>query len=1121
MAKNPCIETHAPHLAKRFDELVTSGISPKDAIIKVAIEDFEKLHKDLEGLKKKVDYKYVPKKYVTQNNDDATISANTDTTKAQTAPPIIPPAPPSGSVPTTSPTTPPSNDPTAAAEKSAKMAKDAEDAILKAGKKNIWAIFKRLALNRKTDIENVLNKTAKGVFANAAVENVSGSRAYADELFEGARDRIYARRLVKINKKIGSISLKINKAITNIDAKSRQALDEIIFHKRVISIDSNRDKKNKRIAAEIDTLKTQWKAEKDSKKKAELLKDIDKLRKQREDRPKHTRGFNKESSESAINGIEERLGKESFDDIMKRSEAYFEVRKEILIKMQEAGLISDATTDNLMDADYVERRFLEHILADNETYGQPSSLSSAQIKSLGDGSQGLVLMDSEVLLHAAYRSIENRIAQNRANKALYGAVIEEGFDQDVVVEAKFAKLKNGSYKLDKYGQRVLLDTPNGMKLIPFYNNGEKSGVFMRVKEAEQWNDSVKIQIIIGDVNIGAIGKIITGTSALKFFATLANPLFAIGNMARDFAKVLFLSTTYDKNILTAAPRLIANFTSKASQYTILKTTGVATDSFRQLVDDYTKYGGKFEFLHRDGKTDNLHKTMLKRKRNIIQNVGGAAYNLFENGMGFPGEISEISMRLVVFEKNRDTLIEEAGGESKISKEEMADINLVSANASRAIMDYNKGGLLTKWLDNFSPYLNASVVGFVSDVDYIKKNPKQWAAKMGMFGLHIAGLTLYNLMSSSQEERDNIPQYIKGNNFIIFIPGLNKNNKKEYRLIPKYQGLQPFAAIFEELTEAAYRMYNGEPQKDVGIPLGRLSETIATWSPIPMTPRATMLKMPPIVQAAYAYHTNYDLFRNSKIDYRFEKVPAKDEGLDNDKTARVFRVLGQMSSKLGKDFEISPSRAQNFTEKIITSPTTNFIVGDIYGIAEWATREHLIPREIKEAKKNTKTASIKNKFVREVDMEYLSKFKTKENSIEKEITADSDFQNGTMRLMITNGQTLGEVVEFVKALDISDAVKVTRLKRATDMYLAKDDAKTVPYYSELMDVKYIDGVQFPSPEEYALKMFDKFGPLDIKSDDFLDIQKSMIKMKVIKGNASYERFLVEYNRLHQKSQKVGK
>lgn len=54
---NPCITEHAPHLKDRFDELVKSGMSEREAGRKAAMEDFSKLDKELNAFKKSIGIK--------------------------------------------------------------------------------------------------------------------------------------------------------------------------------------------------------------------------------------------------------------------------------------------------------------------------------------------------------------------------------------------------------------------------------------------------------------------------------------------------------------------------------------------------------------------------------------------------------------------------------------------------------------------------------------------------------------------------------------------------------------------------------------------------------------------------------------------------------------------------------------------------------------------------------------------------------------------------------------------------------------------------------------------------------------------------------------------------------
>jgi hypothetical protein len=101
------------------------------------------------------------------------------------------------------------------------------------------------------------------------------------------------------------------------------------------------------------------------------------------------------------------------------------------------------------------------------------------------------------------------------------------------------------------------------------------------------------------------------------------------------------------------------------------------------------------------------------------------------------------------------------------------------------------------------------------------------------------------------------------------------------------------------------------------------------------------------------------------------------------------------------------------------------------------------------------------------------------------------------------------------------LQVTRLKKAADLIATKDDAKTVPFYGELMDVKYIDGLTFPTPEDKAVKAFDRFGGVDPNSEDFLQVIESAKKLKVITKGVSEERFRREYQRIFSQNQTEGK
>lgn len=1003
---------------------------------------------------------------------------------------------------------------------SQKMMVDTENEILKKGKTNWISKFKRYVLNRKTDLDKELNKSEKGQKARKYNENVSGSVSYADQQFQDMEKSIYGSIVLNIDKKVGKVRLKITNALSDISQKQEQDLNLAIFHNRVINIDKNTRNKNIATQKRIDDLKEERNKEKDATKKIKITKKIAKEKGKILEEVKHPRGFNEEKSKAALDGMKQRLGEEAFADIESRSNAYAEARREMLLEMAEEGLISEDTFDRLVGDSYIERKFLDHIF-DNQNFSTGDSLLPSQmIKSLAGGSEGLLLTDSRLLLHSGYRSLQARISTNRANKMLLEAIKEGKLDPEFGKVAKFKKNLDGSYKVDsKSGMRIIEETPIGMTLVPSYEKGERGGVFIKQELAEQWNDSIKVQTVLDPYL-----KTAFGVKLLKAAATLVNPLFAAGNTARDFLKTVYLTDTYDNNLLTSAPRLLLNFSSKATQYTAHKF-GISTDSFNKLVDDYTKYGGKFEFLHQDGKNTRLYKNSVNKNKSFIVKLGNKSYNLFENTMGLPGEISEISMRLAIFDKKRSDMIDSYGGKSNMTKEQIIEANVLAANASRAVMDYNKGGLATKWLDNFSPYLNASVVGFVSDVDYIKKNPKMVAAKMAILGLNTAALTLWNLMQGDDEEYKNIPQYIKDNNFIFFIPG-KYDGEKRYVTIPKYQGLQMPIAMFEEATMA---MWNNMKDTNYGketSTVDRSASTLSTWSPIPFTPRGVLQKLPPTVNAGIAYFANYDSYRDQDIEYKKGDIPANLEGLDNKRIARSFKVLGDMSSKLGPDYALSPTRTQAAVEKIITNPRTNFLIGNLYGISDWITQNYQIPMEIEKSNPNSIKSSIKDKFVRTVDPRYAEKANDFSKKEDMKIKAQEQYEKKMIKVMVNNGEPSKKVVEFILKLDISDSEKETRAKMYKDLVAEKSISSITPFYDELLDIRYLQ----VSPEGKAQSFYNRFHGIDPKSEDFSTMIDSAEKMKIIskgsknggiKANSSYERFVKEYVRIYDLKKKDTK
>jgi hypothetical protein len=351
--------------------------------------------------------------------------------------------------PPTPPVVPPANNtqggltPEEADAKVVNMMAKGEKQIRDGGKKDWWNTIKRYVLNRRTDLDKQLNKSEAGQRARKFNENVSGSISHADDQYQASVQRIYAKHVARVNKKFGKLGININQTISELSGKEEADVNAIIFLNRVINIDQNTAKKNKKTQTEIDTLTSDRLAEPNKDKKKKITKKIQAKRKQLKEDVKHPDGFNESEAKIALEGMKNRIGDKAFTDLEGRANAYSEIRREMLREMHQEGLISDDTLDNLLGDSYVERKFLDHIFDDSNFSAGDSSLSSNMIKALMKGSEGLLITDARLLLHSAYRAQANRIATNKANTELANAVRDGGMDKSFAREAKFKKNLNG------------------------------------------------------------------------------------------------------------------------------------------------------------------------------------------------------------------------------------------------------------------------------------------------------------------------------------------------------------------------------------------------------------------------------------------------------------------------------------------------------------------------------------------------------------------------------------------------------------------------------------------------------------------------------------------------------
>lgn len=931
--------------------------------------------------------------------------------------------------------------------KSKVMMENQEQMLMDMNKKSSgWNNFVKKWFERQINVVKAMGNSKEAQKAKDQMTVVAGARSAADEKFKNSEKEIYK----------------------GLSLEEEKNLDHLLFHRRVIQIDSSYDTKGK-------------------------------------DRIKHPMGFNKEDSEMAIEGMKKEIGEEKFNKLSESADKYFQKQNEILQRLKEGELIDEDTYDRLKDDDYIKRVFIDHLndSPENRTkalgdYG----LKPRQIQALDEGSEGLLLMDSRQLLNAAYRSAEQRVFQNRANQALSDVI---KIQPDMGKELKVWNNKNTGKPEFEHAQK-------GHTRVVYFVDGKPRAFQLKDNLYNEWMDMEK-----RTTELDSWVRTIMGTAVLKNMATGINATFAIGNVPADYLNVIMFTDTYDRtNVFNALQKLARSFASNFAQLSLLNSTGVGSKNFKSLSDDFIKYGGGLEFLTTYGKLDDLVKRD-KRYSMIGRAIRGTADTAVK-ALTFTGEQSERAMRLSVFNEVRNQAVKDAGGRDKITQKQWDDISYMAAAKARRTMDFAKGGLWSKKLDNVSPYLNAAAQGTRVAAEYIYKNPKKFASKWAQISSAVAAVTLYNAMVGDDEDWENIPDYEKNNYFIIFSPQKHINKKGEevrgYWRIKKTPALAPFLNLSEAGTMAAYNQMTGRNFGAKDETLKREWDAINDALPIPIDPTQLPNKMPPVPKAALSYFANYDFYRKQKLVTGVEEdILPQYQGLSDEKIPAIYKKIGEFSSKMSHDMAISPKKLQKATEMIITNPQTNTILGGAYGILDLMVNKFSdVPENWKNTDQEISTifGGAKARMYREINPNYKLLQDNSLKKIEKELETKNVVIRNEIRDMIENEKSESDVKTFLKGKEgFSNEEKETLYKYYKNVREDKKLQREIPSFYKLAPLKYWSK---GSPEDKARILAINIGIMDPKSEEFRDVLRDMDKM----GISVSDRFINGYQEIYRQT-----
>ena len=794
-------------------------------------------------------------------------------------------------------------------------------------------------------------------------------------------------------------------------------------------------------------------------------------------RYKSYKGFSINEAKRDMNRWKNEYSEKKYSDLNKRADAYFDEYKKSLSRLREAGLVTEERYKKISAIDYSPIKTIDYLITETNDVDEISrmanmnGITSDQIKALTEENKKPIITDSRWLLETNIGSVESKIFENRMLLAFDNAIKNATKEELVLIRESILDNNDRSKDMDK-----------GYEKVKFFRDGKEQFLVMKKTFADKLLD-VKKQSDLDKI------APYTGTQVLRFMATGGNPLFIVGNTAVDFTNILLLSDTYSSFKLLGGLELAYDFTRNF----LKKTT--ATGNYQKIYMDFMEHGGGMDYLSSDG----LRALESLKPMSAIKKDAQKLLLWYGRKLSALGEMSEISFRLAVYEKEISNLTKkfkkENNGASPLGQD-LEDLKFEAARISRETIDFSQGGSSVKTLDKFLPYLNAATQGFRKGADYAQKNPLGFASSMIQYGIMTASMATFSLAMlmkrlKDDDEEDKVSDilnsvsgYEKSNYHIFFTGKKDEKGEYEYYRIKKL----PFVAV---LSTSMEQLVYKEMLKSKGIDYEMDEKAIATSfaSSLPIAvdisgsvPDAAMslLSRNPAFSSLIALTANYDTFTKEQIfrEPKGRKIKESAKGAMDERVDEIYKDAGRV-------LNLSPKKLKVAIEKIVTSPGTNPMVGVFHSAYEGIFSDESNKKVFEEIQKGGEDLignSVK-KLKRSTNKNIL-KYSKEDQQEEILINYDTDLYNKEQEM-------------YSKINEIYDSGQEMDSKQLEEMVRERfDEGKVSTYYNKYIkfarnrdtDRQILDIMYEQNPERQALLLTLKYGE-SLEPEELADLEKA--------------------------------
>ncbi|MCW4027154.1 MAG: hypothetical protein NWE76_06695, partial [Candidatus Bathyarchaeota archaeon] len=543
---------------------------------------------------------------------------------------------------------------------------------------------------------------------------------------------------------------------------------------------------------------------------------------------KHVKGVTGSDALEFVRKVE-RADPKLAEDLHRRADMFFAKSNRLLSMLHREGIITDALFNKLKNFDYRQRQLLEQIDPTHTVQlgGRKITVTDSGIRHLEKGSGGAEILSARDLAAQLAGRVMNRIARNKANEALaeVGKIENNGL-------VRLPDPANVAANRNRDGTVGQLKTPKGFVRLDYIKGGQQQPIFVNSKYAQEWIGTNPTMTRFQANFLRSV----SGSALVRPLATGFNPEFIITNFPRDIVHIWLTTSQYSNHLPIYGLQLARDLIT------------VAPDTFlrRGRWKDYIDEGGGMSFLAHQG------RDLFVGERGAFSELSPKLRKT-KAVLGYLNETSEIWTRLAL----RERALRNGKNPTEATWE------------ARNYLDFAQGGTVSKGIDHFVPYFNASIQAFRGVLRRAREAPGEVAYK-GAQLMALAAYQHYNNRMANDDTMQGISQKIKDESFIVPVglpPIVDRlgNVRHLYVTIKKDNNIVPFTMFAEMLMD---RVIDGKP------PDRSKWETFrdAVRSGLPIIPTSI-----PIMDAIGTYASNYDMWLDDKV-WRGPNVPPEEEFL---------------------------------------------------------------------------------------------------------------------------------------------------------------------------------------------------------------------------------------------------